>query len=190
METNIIKNKKIKICYMFMIIILLLTIFTSCYNNTKNDFDKSFKDTFVNIKTYFDVTDSRTKHINKQNFIIHLQCPNSWHCINGVYDNNDELSMIVHGIIKKVNKNLKLDNTAYKYTYRNNDGYNFKDKEYVKGINKKNNPYVLYKNLNSFSGYVIFKFYDEYITSIEIGDCPNKETMYKIINSVYLEICK
>lgn len=95
--------------------------------------------------------------------------------------------MIVHGIIKKIDKNITLDKTAYKYTYRNNDNPNFEDQEYILESNK-NKSYVFYKNINSYTGYIVFKFNDEYLLAISIIDCPDEETLYNIINSVYLQI--
>jgi len=184
-----------------MVTIIFLVLFTSCSNINKkeilrkeNNFSESidtlneYKDTFVKIKTYFYVSNSKVKDTNTQNFILHLKCPNSWDADEGIYSNENGLSMIAGGPIKKFDKNAKLDETAYKYTYRNNDGYDFKDTEHIIGIKDKKNSYILYKNYDSFTGYVVFKFYDEYVLALSIIDCPDEETMYNIINSVYLEI--
>lgn len=183
-----------------MITIIFLVLFTSCSNinkkeilrkenNLSEDINtlKEYKDTVVKFKIYFDVSNSKVKDTNSQKFILHLKCPNSWEANEGIYSNKNELSMLATGIIKKIDKNVKLDETAYKYTYRNDD-YDFKDTEHIIGINDKKNSYVLYKSYDLFTGYVVFKFYDEYVLSLSIINCPDEETMYNIINSVYLEI--
>lgn len=194
------KNKQFKLIFIFMITIIILVLFTSCSNINKKEILrkennlsediitlKEYKDTVVKFKTYFDVSNSKVTDTNAQKFILHLKCPISWDANEGIYSNKSGLSMIATGIIKKIDKNVKLDETAYKYTYRNDD-YDFKNTEHIIGINDKKNSYVLYKSYDSFTGYVVFKFYDEYVLSLSIIDCPDEETMYKIINSVYLEI--
>ncbi len=196
-----LKNKQFILIFVFMITIIFSVLFTSCSNINKKEILrkennlseginnlKEYKDTFVKIKTYFDVSNSKDKDINTQNFILHLKCPNSWDADEGVYSNENGLSMLASGTIKKIDKNVKLDETAYKYTYRNNDSYDFKNTEHIIGINDKKSSYILYKNYDSFTGYVVYKFYDEYVLNLSIIDCPDEETMYNIINSVYLEI--
>lgn len=198
---------KIKLCLLLIVVIAL----TGCKNENPNSIPdsssqikempskegdlsedinslKEYKDTFVKIKTYFDVSDSKEKDTNTYNFILHLKCPNSWDADEGIYSNENGLSMLASATIKKIDKNAKFDETAYEYTYRNNDGYDFNDTEHIVGINDKKNSYVLYKNYDSFTGYVVFKFYDEYVLNLSIIDCPDEDTMYNIINSVYLEI--
>jgi len=195
-----LKNKQFELIFIFKITIIFLVLFTSCSNinkkeilrkenNLSEDINtlKEYKDTVVKFKTYFDVSNSKVKDTNAQKFILHLKCPNSWDANEGIYSNKNELSMLATGIIKKIDKNVKLDETAYKYTYRNDD-YDFKDTEHIIGINDKKNSYVLYKSYDLFTGYVVFKFYDEYVLSLSIINCPDEETMYNIINSVYLEI--
>ncbi len=192
------KNRQL--IFIFTITIIFLVIFTSCSiikkeilskeNNLSESINtlEEYKDTFVRIKTYFDISNSKVKDTNTQNFILHLKCPNSWDADDGIYSNENGLSMLASGTIKKIDKNVKLDETAYKYTYRSNDSYDFNNTELIIGINDKKSSYVLYKNYDSFTGYVVFKFYDEYVLNLSIIDCPDEETMYNIINSVYLEV--
>jgi len=146
----------------------------------------NYKKTTTKIQTYFDTSKTKNED-NQKKFTINLICPKSWDFNEGIYSNENGLAMIVHGIIKKIDKNITLDKTAYKYTYRNNDNPNFEDQECIFESNK-NKSYVFYKNINYYTGYIVFKFNDEYLLAISIIDCPDEETLYNIIHSVYLQI--
>jgi len=40
-------------------------------------------------------------------------------------------------------------------------------------VSMTKNPYIFYKNYDSFTGYVVSKFYEEYVSCLSIIDCPS-----------------